>query len=755
MKTTTIALLGNPNCGKTTLFNALTGSHQRVGNWPGVTVERKTGEFKTANERVTVVDLPGTYSLIATSEQQSYDERIACDYILRGEPQLVVNVVDACHLERHLYLTSQLLEMGVPVVIAVNYMDKLQKRDRTIDLALFSELLGCPVVGISASKLQGVDELKAEIVNALQDQKPAEVNLFYPEAVILSLQKLHHLWQLPFTAQSRFRLLQCLESDVFALQQLTSAQRTQLEQVQRELQASLGDDSDIILADVRYRWTQQLSKKINQAVEDEPVENSMTTRLDNWVLHRYWGIPIFLAVMYCMFLFAINLGGALQDLFGLSAESIFVVGMRQLLHALHAPNWIVTLLANGAGRGISTTMSFIPVIGAMFLFLSLLESSGYMARAAFVVDRLMRVMGLPGKSFVPMIVGFGCNVPAIMAARTLENPRDRVLTIMMSPFMSCGARLAIYAVFTAAFFPVGGQNVVFALYLIGIMMAIVTGLILRKTLLRGEPAPLVMEMPAYNWPSMRMLLKQMWYRLKNFIFRAGKVIVPVCMIIGALQTWQLPTVNSSTTHNAYNHTVLAKVGQVMTPVFAPMGVSQDNWPATVGLLTGVMAKEVVVGTLNTLYADTNASDGPQSVVNGLRDAVLSVPQNLSTVWKSWRNPVAASAPSAEMTKANYGTMYQRFGGPISAFAYLLFILLYMPCISAMAAMVREVNRAWAIFAVAWTTGIAYGSAVLFYQLATFSSHWMSSLTWVVVIAGMFMVTLNVMRGFSLSWGARG
>lgn len=756
MNMPTIALLGNPNCGKTTLFNALTGSQQHVGNWPGVTVERKTGQFTADNQAISVVDLPGTYSLISTMTQQSYDERLACEYILSGKPQLVVNVVDGCNLERHLFLTSQLLEMGVPVVVAVNRMDKVAKQERNLDLQKLSELLGCPVVGVSAHKHQGIDQLKKVISHAVKNAQATDVNLLYPEAITLGIQHLHTIWELPYTAQSRFRLLSCLEGDAHAINQLNSTQQTQLQQLQRELNGSLDEDTDIVLADARYRWAQQISKKVNQQDDTIALKNTLTARIDDFVLHRVWGIPIFLAVMYTMFLFAINLGGALQDLFSLSSESIFVIGMHQWLQTLHAPSWMISLIADGAGRGISTTMSFIPVIGGMFLFLSLLESSGYMARAAFVVDRLMRVMGLPGKSFVPMIIGFGCNVPAIMAARTLENPRDRVLTIMMSPFMSCGARLAIYAVFTAAFFPVGGQNIVFGLYLIGIAMAVVTGLILRKTLLRGESAPLVMEMPAYHWPLPKVLLKQTWFRLKNFIVRASKVIVPVCMLIGALQTWKLPVTSDvsqipkNTVENTLdNNTVLAKFGQFVTPIFTPMGVSQDNWPATVGLLTGVMAKEVVVGTLNTLYAPTKASTD-QSVMAGLHDALMSVPHNLALVWKSWRNPVVASAPKGDMSSGAYGAMYQRFGGPVSAFAYLLFILLYMPCVSAMAAMVREVNRRWALFAVAWTTGIAYGSAVLFYQLATIPAHWVSSLSWVLMIVSVFIITLMTMRRFALT-----
>jgi len=427
-----------------------------------------------------------------------------------------------------------------------------------------------------------------------------------------------------------------------------------------------------------------------------------------------------------------------KTFFDISSSTIFVDGFATLLQAIHTPHWLVALLAHGAGRGINTTLTFVPVIGSMFLLLAFLESSGYMARAAFVVDRAMRFMGLPGKSFVPMIVGFGCNVPGIMAARTLENQRDRILTIMMSPFMSCGARLAIYAVFTAAFFPIGGQNVVFALYLIGIFMAVLTGLLLRKTVLKGDPAELVMEMPSYHWPKPSLLWRQSWFRLKHFVIRAGKLIVPICMILGAL--------NHIATPNKPEQSLLATVGKVTTPLFAPMGIKSDNWPATVGLVSGIMAKEVVVGTLNTLYSQNKLDTfQPVSLVQGLQQALNSIPKNIKALPEHLGNPLAAAVPATETSSGVYGEMYRHFGGQIPAFAYLLFVLLYFPCISATAAMARELNMNWAIFSVAWTTGVAYASAVSFYQLATLPQHWVSSLAWVIGITAVMLLTIQQMK----------
>lgn len=399
----------------------------------------------------------------------------------------------------------------------------------------------------------------------------------------------------------------------------------------------------------------------------------------------------------------------------------------------------------GLGKGINTTVTFIPVLAAMFLFLSILETSGYMARAAFIVDRAMRAIGLPGKAFVPMIVGFGCNVPAVMAARTLDNRKDRILTVMMSPFMSCSARLAIYAVFTALFFPVGGQNIVFALYVIGILAAIGTGLLLRRTLLPGPAAPLVMELPPYHLPSLPRLFRQTWRRLKGFLWRAGKVIVPVCLILGVLEN--LPA------HSG--QTVLASLGQGLTPLFAPMGISQDNWPATVGLLTGTVAKEVVIATLNTLYLQLGHLANSQTAVfdlwSSLQAAFATIPEHIKALPEAFSNPILASMPEHHLEAAASSQMLQRFGSQHAAFAYLLFVLLYVPCISTSAVMARELNKGWALLSVAWSLFLAYGLAVLYYQWATWSLHPTTSFEWIVGLSALLTGFVLCLRYY----GSRG
>lgn len=714
-----IALAGNPNGGKTTVFNALTGAHQHVGNWPGVTVERKSGYFTLNHTTTEVVDLPGTYSLTQVSHSSAQDEHLAVQYLLTHPVDAVLNIVDASNLERHLYLTVQLRELGVPVILVLNMMDVARARGLKINTTLLLQRLGCPVVALEAKKTSHIAILKQRLLQPVPAQSPLMLN--YPEAIEAAINA---------HPSSRFETLRLLEGDV-------SGKETSLTIT----------NADVAIVSTRYDFVADIVKDV-LTLPEKP-KRSFTAMLDSIVLNRVLGIPIFLGVMYALFFFAINIGGAFQDFFDLSSQAIFVDGLAHVLNTLGSPTWLTVLLANGLGKGINTTLTFIPVIGAMFLFLSLLEDSGYMARAAFVVDRLMRSLGLSGKAFVPMIVGFGCNVPAVMGARTLENKRDRILAIMMAPFMSCSARLAIFAVFTSAFFPHGGQNIVFALYLIGIMMAVLTGFLLRKTVLQGEPAPLVMELPSYHWPHLKTLGIHAWQRLSGFVLRAGRLILPICMLIGALNAFNLD--GSLSMGDASSHSVLSLVGQWVTPLFAPMGIHADNWPATVGLVTGVLAKEVVVGSLNTLYSQLghiNVLSQNAGVLATLQAAVLSIPQNLSALGQAFLHPLLAQAPIITLNQGVYGVMAERFDGKVGAFAYLLFVLLYFPCVSTMAAMLRELSRGWAIFSACWMSGVAYAAATLFYQSATFLSHPLSASLWIAGLAGAFGLTLALMRRYA-------
>lgn len=737
-------LVGNPNCGKTTLFNALTGANQRVGNWPGVTVEKKTGSCKVKGKMMQVTDLPGIYSLSITNYSGSLDEQIAAKAIVNLPADFIVNVIDACHLERHLYLTSQILELGKPVIIVLNMLDIAEQRGININSTELAKWLNCPVIPLQAHQGIGMAALTEALTS--QKNKALPLKLPLPAAITESLAGL----EVELVNAGKDRLLvpyfahRIMEGDTQLYHELLA---------KRPGKDDFGtSDRDIIIADARYQKIHEIVKKVQQKRSD--ASEHFTAKVDRIILHRFFALPIFFAVMYFMFLFAINVGGVFQDFFDISTDTIFVQGTAWLLQQFPTPEWLIALLANGVGKGINTTLTFIPVIAAMFFFLSLLEASGYMARAAFVVDKVMRAMGLPGKSFVPMIVGFGCNVPAIMAARTLDSERDRVLTVLMSPFMSCSARLAIYAVFVAAFFPHGGQNVVFSLYLIGILMAVLTGFILRKTTLRENASPLILELPAYHKPSLKRLLRETALRLRYFVYRAGRLIVPICILLGALNT--LTIHGGIHTDEASTQSVLSWLGQWLTPVFAPMGISEDNWPATVGLLTGMLAKEVVVGTLNSLYAQIGHID-QLTIVNfdfwgSMQSALWSVPRNFAHLGHAIVNPILASSPDSVLSHSVYGIMEQRFAGQAAAYAYLLFVLLYIPCVSTMAVIRQETNSKFMWFSICWSLILAYSTAVLFYQVATVSDHPQQSFTWILLIVSGGALLFNILRHKTLDYG---
>jgi ferrous iron transport protein B len=757
----TVGLVGNPNCGKTTLFNGLTASRQTVGNWPGVTVERVVGRYRHDGRAVNVVDLPGVYALSAFSDG-ARDERVALDYLLAGEADLFVNIVDASNLERNLYLTVQLLEMRVPVVLALNMLDIAHERRIRIDLDALSAALGCPVVPLVASRGTGLGRLK-DVIASHAGHAAVPARIPYGEAVESALERLRPSIAPRANAlgvDPRWYAIKLLEGDFDATTSMGAQPADACARLRAEILDQSGEDADILIADGRFAFA-GAAKRV--ALRREGVAGrSLTDSIDTIVLHRAFGIPIFLGVMYLLFVFAIHVGSAFIDFFDILAGTLLVEGFGRLLAALGAPEGAIVVLAGGVGGGLQTVATFIPIIACLYLFLSFLEDCGYMARAAFVMDRLMRTVGLPGKSFIPLIVGFGCNVPAIMASRTLESRRDRIVTVMMAPFMSCGARLPVYALFAAAFFPDSGQNLVFALYLIGIAFAVLTGLVLRTTLLQGEAAPFVMELPPYHLPTFRGIVLRTWDRMKAFVLRAGRVIVPVVAVLSVLGS--IGT-DGSFGHENRQTSVLAEVGRAVTPVLAPMGITQDNWPAAVGMLTGIFAKEAVVGTLNAIYgsfaqaddvaAEPAPGEGPADLVAGIVAAAASIPSNLAELAGALGDPLGFSTVANEDLQAAagaqgaevgiFGEMASRFDGALGAFAYLLAVLLYMPCVAAMAAVWRETGPRWAGFAALWTTGLGYGAAVIAYQAGSFARHPTSSMLWIAAVLGTFATIVAVLR----------
>ncbi|OWV11681.1 ferrous iron transport protein B [Fibrobacter sp. UWB5] len=609
-KLLTIAIAGNPNCGKTALFNALTGARQHVGNWPGVTVEKKEGYFELGDRQIRLVDLPGTYALFANAE----DERAAVDYLLSREASLIINIVDATNLERNLFLTSQLADMHIPMVIAVNMMDIAENRGIQLDLDELSDVYGVPCIPLSAVSEKSVTNFISQMGHVLASPMPLPKQMVYgdkiEETVKVLEPKVATVAKL-LDADARWVSLMYLGNQNSYADKFAEAG---VKINKADVTKILGEEPEFAMAENRYSISHSVAGKAIVAAREK---KTFSDKLDAVLLNRWAALPIFLVIMYLVFWVAVTIGSAFIDFFDVLFGAIFVDGLGYVLtDVLHAPSFVSAILADGIGAGIQTVSTFIPVIFFMFLCLSFLEDSGYMARAAFVADRFMRFLGLPGRAFVPMMVGFGCGVPGIMGSRVLESKRERFLTIFLVPFMSCGARLPVYALFAAAFFGKMAGTVVFLLYLAGVLFAVAYGLFLKKSLFQGQASNFVMELPPYHLPKFKSLMIHCWQRLRDYIWRAGKVITLAVAILGFLNSFGI--VEKAVDENApadepagfeftagngdSENSLLSTIGKAITPVFEPFGVEKENWPASVSLFTGLLAKEAVIGTMNSLYS---------------------------------------------------------------------------------------------------------------------------------------------------------
>ena len=609
-KLLTIAIAGNPNCGKTALFNALTGARQHVGNWPGVTVEKKEGYFELGDRQIRLVDLPGTYALFANAE----DERAAVDYLLSREASLIINIVDATNLERNLFLTSQLADMKIPMVIAVNMMDIAENRGIQLDLDELSDFYGVPCIPLSAVSEKSVTNFISQMGHVLASPMPVPKPMKYgdkvEEAVKVLEPKVAPVAEI-LNADARWVSLMYLGNEKSYADKFAEAD-VKIEKA--EVTKILGEEPEFAIAENRYSISHEVAGK---AIVSARSKKTFTDKLDAVLLNRWVALPIFLVIMYLVFWIAVTIGSAFIDFFDTLFGAIFVDGLGYLLgDVLGCPSFVSAILADGIGAGIQTVSTFIPVIFFMFLCLSFLEDSGYMARAAFVADRFMRFLGLPGRAFVPMMVGFGCGVPGIMGSRVLESKRERFLTIFLVPFMSCGARLPVYALFAAAFFGKMAGTVVFLLYFAGVLFAVAYGLFLKKSLFQGQASNFVMELPPYHLPKVKSLMIHCWQRLRDYIWRAGKVITLAVAVLGFLNSFGI--VEKAVDENAptnepagfeftagngdSENSLLSVIGKAITPVFEPFGVEKENWPASVSLFTGLLAKEAVIGTMNSLYS---------------------------------------------------------------------------------------------------------------------------------------------------------
>lgn len=661
------ALAGNQNCGKTTLFNQLTGSNQHVGNFPGVTVESKEGVIRGYKEN-TVVDLPGIYSL----SPYTNEEIVTRDFLLKNKPDGIINIVDATNIERNLYLSMQLIELHIPMVIALNMMDEVRANGGTIKIDKLQEELGVPVVPISASKNEGIDELIDTAVRTARNRQYPRRQDFCSGAVHRAIHSIAHLVEdhaERIQTPPRFAATKLVEGDepMRNALNLSENEKDMVEHTVSEMEHELDTDREAALADMRYTFIDHLCA--DSVVKcGESKEHARSVKIDNLLTNKYLAIPIFLLIMMTIFWLTFGvIGSFLSDLLSEGIDLLTAV-VSDALTAYGMNSVVHSLVIDGIFAGVGSVLSFIPTIVVLFFFLSILEDSGYMARVAFVMDKLLRKIGLSGRSFVPMLIGFGCSVPAIMATRTLSSERDRKMTILLTPYMSCSAKLPIYGMFTMAFFPENRALVMIGLYVLGMAVGILMGLLLKGTLFHGNPVPFVMELPNYRLPSPKSVCMLLWDKAKDFLTRAFTVIFVATIVIWFLQSFdtRLNPVSSG------EASMLAGIGRWIAPVFAPLGFG--DWRASTALLTGFSAKEAVVSTFAVLTGANTAN----------------MPSALASVFS-----------------------------PLTAFSFLVFTLLYTPCVAAISAVRREMNSGKAAVGVVFLqTGVAWIVSFAIYHLGT-------------------------------------
>jgi ferrous iron transport protein B len=707
-----VAVAGNPNSGKSTLINAIAGTRLQVGNWPGVTVEKKEAAFVHAGRELQLVDLPGTYSL----SPYSLEEVVARDHLVRERPDVVVNVVDATNLERNLYLTVQLLELGLPVVMALNIYDEAEAKGYRIDVAGMEARLGIPVVPTSATRRHGLDALLDRVLATADAAGPVgPPRLAYGpdlERAVAEVERTlagRHAALLA-SYPSRWLALKLVEGDARVVEEVGVEAAALVEAPLHHLRTAHGEDVEATVAEARHALAAGLTREVLERPRLQKRE--LTERIDRVVLNRFLGIPIFLAAMWLVFKLTFDLSAPFGDWIDAMTNGPFKRWAAALLGAAGAPDWTVSLVNDGIIAGVGFVLVFVPVIFAMMFFITFLEGSGYMARAAFVMDKAMHAMGLHGKSFIPMVLGFGCNVPGIYATRTLESGRDRILTALLIPLMSCGARLPVYVLFVGVFFPGRAGTVIWSLYVIGIALAVAVGVLFKKTLFRGEAPTFIMELPPYRMPSFRSLCLHTWEKGKHFLYKAGTYILAVSVVV-----WFALNLPWGVEHRKDSY--LGRAGQVMAPALAPLGFG--TWEAASALITGVIAKEIVVGTMGEIYAPgqaeaeaeetpTLAEDLREIVVSfggAVRESVGNVVGNFGFSSMSFEEEEGAS-PLKEAVRGAFT--------PLTAFGFMIFVLLYMPCVVVAIAMRQEFGGwKWFGVAFAYQTALAWGMALLVHQ----------------------------------------
>ncbi|MBI5458659.1 ferrous iron transport protein B [Methanobacterium sp.] len=713
-----IALAGNPNVGKSTLFNRWTGMRQHVGNWPGKTVEKKEGTFQYNHQEIEVVDLPGNYSLTAYSAE----EVVSRDYIVDEKPDVIVNVIDAANIERNLYLTVQMMELGANLVLALNMNKFAREKGLKINKKQLSELLGVPVIEIEAVDDTGSDELLENIAKVSKSPNIVLDRLEYGNEVSEHIQQIEEIINqdisgdrdIPmFDAPTSWIALKLLEDDPEIIKKIEESGKGQrvlgnVKKIQKHFNDVFGDDADAAITDARYGFIAGL---VSESVKKPKIDKiTRSDLIDRIVTHKYLGIPIFLLIMWLTFQITFTLGDPLG---GYIEQGFAWLG--ETIAASMGEGFLTSFIVDGIIGGVGGVLVFVPIIFILFLVLSVLEDSGYLARAAFVMDRFMhKLVGLHGKSFIPMILGFGCAVPGIMATRTLENERDRFLTMLIVPFMSCSARLPVYALLAAAFFSAYQGWVIFSLYIVGIVVAIIMAAIFKKTIFKGMSAPFVMELPPYRIPTAKGAIIHMWERGVLFLKKAGTLILALSVVIWALSSLPVGVEYAS------QESITGQIGTTLAPVFAPLGFGQ--WQATVAIIYGFLAKEVVVSTFGILYGVGDEGSGGTTTEESVNPEFTGEPASSEQASaEASAGSASGEEKAAEEEKApeedpGFISAIQELFTPLSAYAYMVFILLYIPCLATLATIRRETNSwKWPAFAAGYTFVVAYVVSLVVYQ----------------------------------------
>jgi ferrous iron transport protein B len=696
----TIALAGNPNSGKTSIFNALTGARQKVANFPGVTVEKRYGKRRYNGYDITFVDLPGIYSLTPYSPE----ERVARDFIINERPELVISVIDSGNLERGLYLTMQFIEMGIDVIIDLNMWDEAVEAGIEIDSERLSLLLGCPVVKTVGNRAQGVDALLESSLSLLENREkfhrhpPISYGSRLDDVVADLSKKISICGACKVCQNPRWMAVKLLEGDADVRRACLRYQRpeasiqSELENYLSHIRKTTNRDPEVAFSEGRYGYVAGIIREIQKKPPSDRMK--LSTQIDNFVTHRYWGYPIFLLLVWLIFQATFKVGAYPMQWIDAGVELLKSWSLQTL-----PSGFLSDLVADGVIGGVGSVIVFLPNIVLLFMGIAILEDLGYMARAAFLMDRLMHFLGLHGKSFVPLLMGFGCNVPAIMAARTLESPRDRILTVLLIPLMSCSARLPVYILFAGAFFPENAANVIFLIYLLGIVAAVIIARLFRKTILRPDDAPFVMELPPYRWPTVNSVIIHMWERSKIYLRKMGGVILVASIILWFLGNFPQKTVfsqdydgrisalstvpsdsaqaeirrlSNARASEELEYSFIGRIGKAARPLFTPLGFT---WEMGVSLITGFVAKEIVVSTMGVLYNIGEKTESLKTILGGRRDLI----------------------------------------SPLSAFAFMIFVLFYTPCMPTIFAIKREIGVKWMWFAILFQAAIAWIAAFVIYQ----------------------------------------